>query len=274
MRNRKLIGPLAVATLACLWVTSPAQADGDCVERPATAAEQKVYADAYALFLKVAPAAPAGWTASDNPPTGAMPTLCKGTEGQPFRRGFSRQFTLEQGRQERQDEAIAAYTDMIRKSQEMQAKNQAAIAELDAKINANMARAQKAAAAQRFADIETINVETEKLAQQRAALSGMGGDMEAEAERIGADEKRDSTARFQLSFEPPPAGPREGQPYTTSAGRARVAAYDDKGVAYHDVTVDFDGQLAEKPVVRVHGDPERVRALLDAADLKSITATR
>jgi hypothetical protein len=273
MNHTGLRAVLAAAALTGLLSPPLARADGDCVARPATAAEQKVYADSYALFLKVAPAAPAGWTFSDSPKTGAMPTLCEGSEGQPFRRGFSRQFTLDQGRQERQDQAVAGYTDMMKKSQEMQAKNQAAIAALDEKINANMERVQKAVAAQRFGDIETINIETEKLMQQKSALMGFG-EMEATSERIAADAERDSAASFQLSFEAPPAGPREGEPYTTSAGRARVAAYDEKGVAYHDVTIDFDSRLAEHPVVRVRGDPQRVRELVDAADLKSVTAAR
>jgi hypothetical protein len=248
-------------------------ADGDCEPRAATAAEKKIYDDAYALFLKSAPAAPAGWSFTDSPAAGVTPGFCQGTEGMPFRRSFTRQFQLEQGRQQRQDQAVAEYSEMARKSQDMQAKNQAAIAALDARINANMERVQKAIAAQRFGDIEGINVETEKLMQQKSALMGVG-DMDATSDRIAADEERDTAASFQLSFESPPAEPREGEPYTTSAGRARVAAYDDKGVAYHDVTIDFDSRLPERPVVRVHGDPARVRALLDAADLKSITASR
>jgi len=262
---------LSTAALIAMVAARLALADGDCVARAATAAEKKSYDDAYALFLRSAPAAPAGWTSSDSPKAGVMPVLCQGTEGQAVRRGFTRHFQLDEGRQQRQDRAVAGYTDMMKKSQEMQAKNQVAIAALDAKISANMERAQNAAAAQRFGDIETINIETEKLMQQKVVLMGIG-DIEATSERIEADEKRDTEASFQLSFEEPPAGPREGEPYTTSAGRARVSAYDDKGVSYNDVTIDFDSKLAERPVVRVHGDPERVRALLDAADLGTINA--
>lgn len=273
MNSRTPRTPLAAATLACLFACSTALADGDCVPRPPTAAQKKAYGEAYALFLKIAPAAPAGWTYTDHPASAAVPTICAGSEGEPIRRSFSRDFHLEQGRQERQDRALAAYTDMAKKSQEMQAKNQAAIEALDARINTNMERVQKAAAAQRFDEIEAINLETERLMQQKTRLMGLD-EADATSAGIEADEQRDTEARFQLSFEAPPAGPREGEPYRTSAGRARVSAYDDQGVAYHDVTVDFDSRLAERPVVRVHGDPRRVRALIDTADLKTIATLK
>jgi len=273
MNNTGLRVALAAAVFTIVFLPRLALADGDCVPRPATAAEKKAYEEAYAVFIKAAPAAPAGWTFDDSAAAGEMPMFCQGTEDMPFRRSFSRQFHLEQGRQERQDQAVAGYTDMAKKSQEMQAKNQAAIAELDAKINANTERAVKAATEQRFGDIEAINIETEKLMQQKMALMGMA-EMDATSEKIEADAQRDTEASFQLSFEEPSIMPREGQPYTTSAGRARVVAYDDRGVAYNDVTIDFDSGLRDKPVVRAHGDPARVRALLDAANLKSITASR
>jgi hypothetical protein len=273
MSTRKSMGPLAAAALACLWGPLAAHAECGCETRPATAAEKRVYDDAYALFLKAAPAAPAGWSFTDSPEPGQVPVFCVDVANPPVPRSFTRQFQLEEGRQERQDQAMAAYSDMAQKSQDMQAKNAAAIAALDAKINANVERVQKAAEAQRFGDIEAINAENEKLMQQKFALMGIG-DTDATSEKIEADTKRDADASFQLTFEEPPAEPRQGDPYRTSAGHARVAAYDDKGVAYNDVTIDFDSMFAQRPVVRVHGDPARVRALLDAADLRSIAATR
>jgi len=273
MNHTGLRAALAAAVVISVVFPRLVSADGDCVPRPATAAEKNAYDEAYAVFIRAAPAAPAGWSFTDSPAAGTIPLFCQGTEGTPFRRSFSRQFQLEQGRQERQDQAVAGYTDMAKKSQDMQAKNQDAIAVIDARINARMEQVQKAIAAQRFGDIEGINVEIEKLMQQKSELMGMG-DVDATSEKIEADAKRDTDASFQLSFEEPPAEPREGEPYTTSAGRARVVAYDDKGVAYNDVTIDFDSRLPERPVVRVHGDPARVRALIDAADLKGITAAR
>ena len=67
-----------VASLAVFGFISQSPAglaDGICTERPPTAAEKKSYGDAYALFLRAAPAAPDGWTASDQPANASMPAL-------------------------------------------------------------------------------------------------------------------------------------------------------------------------------------------------------
>jgi hypothetical protein len=83
----------------------------------------------------------------------------------------------------------------------------------------------------------------------------------------------DTLASFALYFEPPKDEPRDGAPYRTVAGKARVNAYESKGVPTQMVFIEFGG-LPEQAVVRVEGDPARVRALVDAADLKSIAAFR
>jgi len=263
--------PAAVSLLLLTTaVPSLALADGDCTPRPPTPAETQAYAAAYQLFLRVAPKAPEGWTASDSPPTGAIPTLCQGPENQPLRRGFQRGFSRESDRQARDDQAMQAYADMAKRQQAQAAANQAQIDAIDAKINTLSAQVQQAAAAQRFGDIERLNQQMDALMQERMALAGYD-QLDAESEQIAAEHSRDTDARFLLWFEVPRNEPQTGEPYRTSAGQAYLSAYDDEGNPRHDVHVYFGG-APEQARVRVSGAPERVRALLDAADLQAIAA--
>ena len=264
---------LSSLTLSLLLLASApppsALADGDCEPRPPTPGEAKTYAAAYELFLRVAPKAPEGWAAHDSPPTGAMPALCRGTS---VRRGFQRAFSRDSDRQARDDQAVQAYRDMAELQQAKAASNQAQIDAIDAKINALSAQVQQAAAAQRFGEIEALNQQMDTLMKQRMALAGYD-QLDAQSEQIEAEHSRDADARFSLWFETPRKEPRTGQPYRTSAGQAYLSAFEDKGNPRHDVHVYFAGG-AEQARVQVSGAPERVRALLDATDLKSIAAFR
>lgn len=56
---------LALA-LGAAFTLTPRIVFADCAPvRPATAEEKKIYADGYALFLRMAPGAPAGWEGND-----------------------------------------------------------------------------------------------------------------------------------------------------------------------------------------------------------------
>ncbi|HEX5648393.1 MAG TPA: hypothetical protein VFX69_01955, partial [Steroidobacteraceae bacterium] len=66
---------------------------------------------------------------------------------------------------------------------------------------------------------------------------------------------------------------RTSAPYRTAAGKAWMTAYESGGNPEHLVFIEFGGS-PEQAVVRVEGDPARVRALVDATDLKSIAAFR
>lgn len=163
-----------------------------------------------------------------------------------------------------------AYTAMVQRQQAQAAANKAPIDAIDAKVRVVTAKVQEAAAAQRFGDIEALNQQLDALTQQRMKLAGYD-QVEAESEQVEAEHSRDTEASFQLWFEAPRNEPRSGQPYRTSAGQAFLSAYDDKGNPRHDVQVYFAG-APEQARVQVTGTPERVRALLDAADLKAIAA--
>lgn len=268
--STKHLSPVAVTLLLLVGGAPLARADGVCTARPPTAAETAAYAAAYELFQRVAPTAPDGWATDESPPTGAMPTLCRESGNTPPRRGFQRRFSREIDRQARDDRAMQAYTAMAQRQQAQAAANKAQIDAIDARINAVTAQVQEAAAAQRFGDIEALNQQIDVLMQQRMKLAGYD-QVEAASEQIETEHSRDTEASFQLWFEAPRNEPRSGQPYRTSAGQAFLSAYEDNGNPRHDVLVYFAG-APEQARVQVTGTPERVRALLDAADLKAVAA--
>jgi hypothetical protein len=269
--HRAQLSAVAFTLTLLLSVLNPvARADGVCTPRDPTAVEKKSYADAYALFLRAAPRAPDGWTSTDHPATGTMPKLCREYGNPPVRRHFDRDFHLERGRQEREDEAVQAYTTQMENQQARAAANQAGIEAIDVKINALITKTQAAAAAQKFAEIEALNHQTETLMKQKASLMGFEEGSAREAS-IEAEATRDTEATFSLWFEAPTSEPRSGKPYRTAAGTALLTAYDDKGNPTHDVRVFFNG-APQQARVMVVGDPARVRGLLDATDLRTIAA--
>jgi hypothetical protein len=262
--------PLA---LLLLGMNPLARADGVCTERAATPAEAKSYADAYALFLRVAPKAPDGWTSTDSPATGAVPKLCQEFANEPIRRQFDRNFDLERGRQERENEALQAYTDMAKAQQATVAANQAKLDAIDAQVNALNLKVQQAAVAQRFEEVDTLSRQMDALMQQRSALMGID-QSDAQTKQIEARQTHDTHASFALRFETPNRETRDGTPYRTSAGQGLVTTYDDRaGNPIADVRIYFGGASQQARVV-VTGDPARVRELMDAADLQAIAAFR
>ena len=264
----------AVLTLVLLLgLTQPqARADGMCTPRAPTAAESKSYAGAYALFLRVAPKAPDGWTSTENPATGEVPNLCQEFGSEPIRRHFGRSFHLERGRKEREEQAVQAYADMMKSQQARAAANQAASDAIDVKMNAIIVKVQEAATAQRFGEVEALNQQMDALMKQKSALMGVD-EASAQSDRIAADQNRDTEASFSLWFEAPSREARSGKPYPTAAGKAYLTAYDDHGYPEHDVRIFFDSGPQQARVMAV-GDPARVRELVDATDLQEIAAFR
>jgi hypothetical protein len=263
----------AAVFLGLVAVTpAPALADGDCTPRPPTAAETQVYAAAYQLFQRVAPGAPDGWAAHDSPPTGAMPVLCGGSASAPLPRGFQRNYARDSDQQARDAEAVHSYADIARQQQATAAANQAKIDAVDAKIKVLNDKVQQAATAQRFAEIDPLNQQIEALVNERVKLAGYD-QLDQQAQQIEADHSRDTEASFHLWFEAPRNEERSGQPYRTSAGQGYATTYDDTGNPHQDVLILFAGS-PQQACVRVSGSPQRVRALVDGADLKTIAAFR
>jgi hypothetical protein len=152
------------------------------------------------------------------PPTGTMPTLCREYGNPLVRRHFDRDFHLERGRQEREEQAVQAYTTQMENQQARAAANRAAIEATDVKINALNTKTQAAAAAQKFAEIEALNHQMEALMKQKSSLMGIEEGSAQEAS-IEAEATRDTEATFSLWFEAPTSEPRSGKPYRTAVGR-------------------------------------------------------
>jgi hypothetical protein len=272
MDSRRSRSAVVAFSLLLPCVAPLAHADSECTPRQPTPAETKSYADSYALFQRVAPKAPDGWTSTDQPPTGAVPRLCREYPNEPLRRHFERNFHLERGRQERDAQALQETTAAAQSQQATAASNQAKIAAIDTKINAFMQKSQAAAAAQRFGEVEAINAQMDALMQQKVALMG-AAETDTQVTQIEGRQKKDTEATFALRFGTPGSEPRTGKPYRTTAGQGLVTDYDDDlGNPIHEVNVYFGGPQQAQAVVR--GDPARVRALVDAADLPAIAAFR
>lgn len=80
-----------LVVLAVLGVAHVSFADCAPV-RPATAEEKKIYADGLAMFQRMAPPAPAGWTASDSPRDRTITEVCADAGQRVTRWGFTRQY--------------------------------------------------------------------------------------------------------------------------------------------------------------------------------------
>lgn len=261
----------ALVMLALTFIPVHALADGVCTPREPSAAEKQDYTAAYALFLQAAPKPPDGWTSTDYPVDGSLPKLCQEGAAGRIHRSFTRSFHLERGRKDRDDKAMAAYVDQGKRMQAQQEANKAEIAAVDAKIEALIKITVEAAAAGKYDQIEAMNVQQQALMDEKMALMGMTN-VDAESERIDADNRRDTEASFQLFFEAPQTEPRQGEPYPTVAGTAFGYAYEEKGVAGIQVMIDFEPVGGQRAVVTLQGDPARVRGLADAADLEVIAA--
>jgi hypothetical protein len=264
----------AVFTLVLLLTLTnpPVYADGICTPRAPTATETKSYADAYALFLRVAPKAPDGWTSIEYPATGEVPKLCQEWGNAPIRRHFDRSFHLERGRKEREEQAQQAYADLAKNLQSRAEANQAASDAIDVKVNALIGKVQEAATAQRFTEVEALNQQMDALMKQKSALMGYD-EASAQSDRIAADQNRDTEASFSLWFEAPSRDARTGKAFPAAAGKAYLTAYDDHGNPRNDVRIFFDGG-PQQARVKIGGDPARVRELLEATDLEAIAEFR
>ena len=97
LHNRAMTKPLSlvlpVLGLTLSLASLPVAAAEDCTKfakRPTTAEEKKIYADGYALFLRMAPAAPAGWDSSDAQKSGVLNEVCAPASEKVITHGFQR----------------------------------------------------------------------------------------------------------------------------------------------------------------------------------------
>ena len=136
-KPRSLVLPVLGLTL--FLAPLPVSAAEDCTrfpKRPATAEEKKIYADGYALFLRMAPAAPAGWDSSDAQKSGTLNEVCAPASEQVITHGFQRSYSQRDGLETRQANAATQAAAVGREVQATAKANEAKLADIKARMQA------------------------------------------------------------------------------------------------------------------------------------------
>jgi Tol biopolymer transport system component len=187
-------------TVVMLSAARMATAQCDGPKRPPTAAEAKAYADGFALFQRIAPKAPAGWTATDSRTEPVITFICASPlynfTHWSFSRTFNRSQTEMQARGDaalKKTEAVMARADARNKAKETK------LADLDRRQADLAKRIETAAGQQNFAALAAISEESNKLAAEREALM-TDSVAETEMTAIDAEVTRDQTAQFTMSY--------------------------------------------------------------------------
>ena len=259
---------LAVVMLAVARIAS-AQCDGP--ERAPTAAEAKAYADGFALFQRIAPKAPSGWTATDSRKDPVVTFICDSSLYNFRRWSFSRTFNRSDAEMQARGDAALKRTEAVRAQADARNKSkEARLADLDRRQAELARRVEAAAAKQDMAALAAISEESNKLAGEREALMT---DKVADAEMtaIDAEVTRDQTAQFTLIYgETDVTISGAYKPRATAVGKGyRQDSSDTSGNPHTDLVVVLPA-VASAPgqtVVRINGDPARCDALLRATKL-------
>ena len=261
-----------VVGVAILGVARPASADCAPV-RPATAEEKKAHADGFALFLKMAPPAPAGWELHDSAENGELKEVCAGPDFKVLDWSFSRGFTApESVMQARQDEAVKQTETQGQKAQAQAKANEQRLAVIQQQQEALTKKmvALATATPPKVEEAQAINEQIAKLQEEEAKLRGFA-DSDAAMKTIDAQAKRDTGASFNLSTETDVR--TDGwAPMSFAEGKAFRQDYnDDNGNPETQIMVILNpaaGPKALKTVVRISGDPARADALLKATKFR------
>ena len=258
-----------IFVLAATILIAARVASADCAAtlRPATSAEKKIYADGFALFQRMAPAAPAGWSHNDSPKDNVLTEVC--ADGPRITRwGFSRSYSRTGDEQQRlaathqQVEAVAQRGLATRKA------NEAKIAEIDKQIDAATKKLQAAMAAKKYDEIEVIYAESEKLMGQKMKLMGVD-DQQAAIEEIDSAAARDVSASFSVVVNETHVDPSGFKPMATAVGQGYRLDSESRGNPRTTFLIllgpaGATGQTA----VRIDGDTARAEALLKSATLR------
>lgn len=242
----------------------------DCVfaVRPATAAEKKIYADGFALFQQMAPAAPAGWEQNDTPKDGTLKEVCAATGASVTRWAFQRAFTRTEGMQERNAKTVDQMKGIADRAKATQKANEAKIAENDQQMQAAMKKMQALAAAQKVAEMEALGKDIERLGNERMKLMGVAG-QETALDTIDAAARKDTGASFRVSIGETDVNTSGFRPMTVPVGKGYRQDGNSGGNPWLEIMVVLPAPGAGgQTVVRISGDPERAGALLNAAKLR------
>ncbi|HEX3320751.1 MAG TPA: hypothetical protein VHR84_08620 [Terriglobales bacterium] len=268
------ISAVSVVILAAAQLATAQSADVHCdgPKRAPTAAEAKAYADGFAMFQRVAPKAPAGWTATDSRTEPVVTFICESALYNFTTWSFSRTFNRSQAEMQARGDAALKKTEAVRARAEARNKSkEAKIADLDRRQADLAKRVEAAATAQNFAALAAISEESNKLAAEREALMT---DSAAETEMTAIDSEvtRDQTAQFTLTYGATEVATSDAYKRMPSAvGKGYRQDYQESNGNPHTDLVVVLPPIAGapgQPVVRINGDPARADALLKETKLR------
>ena len=269
LMRRLCFGMTVVSTLGSA-MPSAAQSDPnscDSPARPITAAEKKLFEDSHAMFLRMAPPAPAGWTAEDSRHEQTLTFICGPAifTRFSFSRTFNRPFD-----QARSDAAVRKIEAVNAQAEARRDANATKLADVERRQVELGKRIGTLAEQGKLAELAALSEQSEKLAAEHETLAKDPG-AESAADAIGAEMTRDTTAIFTLV-----AG-EEGEissafkPMASVAGRAyRQNGQDKDG----NPSVDFLIVLPKLPGaggdtrVMITADPARADGLLGATNFR------
>jgi hypothetical protein len=101
--------------LVALSVATEGVALAECTTavRPATAEEQKFYADSFAQFQRTAPQAPTGWTFTDSVSNGVLKEVCAQPGERVLNASFSRSYGIAETERQARDKDSMAKTNAL-----------------------------------------------------------------------------------------------------------------------------------------------------------------
>lgn len=265
------IAAISCVSVVLLSAARPATAQCDGPKRAPTAAEAKSYHDGFALFQRMAPPTPPGWTATDSN-TDDVSFVCPDPFSNFMRWTFSRTFNRSQAEMQARGAAALKKTEAaVARAEERRKAKVAKLADIERR-QADLAKRVGAAAEQNnIAALAAISAESDKLAAEREALE-IDDATEAEMAAIRAEVDRDSTAQFTLIFgETDVSMSSAFKPMPSAVGKGyRQDGQDKSGNPSTDLVVVLPPVPGNpgRPAVRISGDTARAESLLKGTKLR------
>lgn len=247
-----------------------ASADCTAIIRPATADEKKAYAEAWALFQRAAPPAPAGWVLHDSATDDVLKDVCADPGQRLSQWTFSRSYERTEGIEARRAEEQRKIEAMAKNLEALQKANEAKLAAIQQQIDVATKKMQALVAAKKYADSEAVSQEIAGLTEQQIKLMSYDG-QDAELKKISAEAARDTHANFSLSVGVTDLSTSGYSAMTVPEGKGYRRAQESGGNPRVNLMVVLSpttGTRVGQTVARVDGDPARAEALLKAAKLR------
>ena len=271
-RTPSRIAAILVPSVLVLFTPRIAAAQCGGSKRAPTPAEAKSYADAYALFQRMVPPTPTGFTAIDSRTESTLTFICPDPNLNFTRWSFSRTFNRNAAdMQARGDAALKKTEAVTARAAERQKAKEAKLADIDRRTADLAKRIEAAAAKQNIAAMAAISEESTKLAEERRALTE-DSTADAEMKAIGAEVSRDQTAQFTMTYgETDVTRSSAFKPMPSAVGKGyRQDSQDKDGNPSTDLVVVLPPVpgVSGQTVVQISGDTARAEGLLKATKLR------